>query len=332
MRFWLQFAVVTAGAALTVSCVHQQSVAGNPAARNAAPPMTVWDRQVRNAVDAGDGDYALRVLREKVAAEPDNISARVELSNAYGERGYHEVALEISRLAAARFPQSGEAQLALVRDLRAVNRRAEAIASLEGFLRAHPASEAKFYSWLGILRDESGLWPLGEPAHRKAVELSAADDVLHNNLGYNLLMQKKNEEAAREFEAALKLNAASVIARNNLGMALARSGAGAQALAAWQAAADPATAHNNLATVWMEKGNYSEARKELEQALGYNKAHSAALKNLELLGSLETHPPAAPSKAEDTRWERWKIAFRKLFVGPLDESRPEAVRNASAAK
>ena len=350
MKLRFQFALITASAALTAACVHQK-VGGNLANQTAAPPQTVWERQVRNAVDAGDGDYQLRVLREKVSSEPDNVAARVELSNAYGERGYHEVALEISRLAVARFPESGEAQLALVRDLRAVNRRGEAISSLEGFLKAHPASDAKFYSWLGILRDESGLWPLGEPAHRKAVELSAASDSLHNNLGYNLLMQKKNEEAAREFEAALKLNPASEIARNNLGTALARSGAVEKALAAWQTNSDAASAHNNLAAVWIEKGNYSEARRELQQALGYNRAHSAARKNLELLGTLEPHPlethrPGEPSKAEtsnaasngadpagiDTRWERWKIAFRKLFVGPLDESRPESIRSASTAK
>ena len=329
MNFRFQVAILSTGAALSVSCVHQTVTS-----RTAAPPMTVWDRQVRNAVDAGDGDYQLRALRQKVAAEPENIAARVELSNAYGERGYHEVALEISRLAAAGFPESGDAQLSLVRDLRAVNRRAEAITALEGFLRSHPASEAKYYSWLGILRDESGLWALGEPAHRKAIEVagSTGADSLHNNLGYNLLMQKSYDEAVREFEAALKLNPASAIARNNLGMAQARSGAAAQALATWQASTDAATAHNNLATVWIEKGNYPEARKELQQALGYNKAHSAALKNLELLGSLETHPPAAASKAEDSRWERWKIAFRKLFVGPLYDSRPEDVRSASAAK
>src|SRR5207245_499216 len=79
------------------------------------------------------------------------------------------------------------------------------------------------YSWLGILRDESGLWPVGEPAHRKAIELAPSADYLHNNLGYNLLMQQKNEAAAEEFREALKLNPGSQMAPNNLGMALAHS-------------------------------------------------------------------------------------------------------------
>src|SRR5271169_5144568 len=95
-------ALLAACAALSVSCVHQTQVS-----RTTVNP---WERQIRNAVDAGDGDYQLRALREKVSAEPDNIPVRLELAKAYRERGYHEIALEISRLAVARFPESGDAQ------------------------------------------------------------------------------------------------------------------------------------------------------------------------------------------------------------------------------
>ncbi len=321
-------ALLAAFAASSVSCVHQTRVSSTPAPN--PPPLSVWDRQVRNAVDAGDGDYQLRVLREKVAAEPDNIPVRLELATAYRERGYHEIALEISRLAVARFPESGDAQLALVRDLRELNRRPEAITALEHFLQAHPENGARYYSWLGILRDESGLWPLGEPAHRKALDLDPAVDYLHNNLGYNLLMQKKNDEAAREFQEALKLNPGSQMARNNLGLALANSNATAQAVANWQATSDPATAHNNLAAVWIEKGNYPEARKELDLALGYNRAHRAALRNLELVARLDGNPATLKAKPLDTRWGRFGTAIRKLFVGPLDDSKTEAAKSASA--
>ena len=323
-------ALLAAGAAFSVSCVHQTRVS-----RTAAPtsaPISNWDRQVRNAIDAGDGDFPLRALRQKVAADPDNVAVRLELAKAYGERGYHEVSLEISRLAVARFPQSGEAQLSLVRGLRDVNRRSEAIASVESFLKVHPESGAEFYSWLGILRDESGLWPLGEPAHRKALELAPAADYLHNNLGYNLLMQNQNAEAAREFTEALKLNPGSQMARNNLGIAQAHSNATTEAVANWQATSDPATAHNNLAAVWMEKGNYAEARRELDLALGYNRAHAAALRNLELVARLDGNPAALKAKPLDTRvarWQRFRVGVRRLFVGPLDDSRKEAPQSAS---
>ena len=319
---------VAIAASLSVACVHQRM--GKTAAPQPAP-LNVWDQQVKNAVNVGDGDYQLGALRQKIAAEPENVGARIDLAKAYRDRGFHDVALEISRLAVARFPESGAAQLSLVRDLRESNQRAEATVGLESYLRTHPQSSAEYYSWLGILRDESGLWPAGEPAHRKALELAPTDDYLHNNLGYNLLMQQKNDDAAAEFREALRLNPSSQVARNNLGIALAHSNAAAQAVANWQATYDPATAHNNLAAVWMEKGNYAEARKELELALGYNRAHPAALKNLELVGRLDGQTATLSVKPETaTRWQRFGTSMRRLFVGPLDDSKPEAVKKASA--
>src|SRR5215475_10619258 len=154
-----------AAAALSVSCTHEVRVANS----SATPQPTVWERQIRNARDAGDGDYELKTLRSRMASEPDNIAVRMEMAKAYQERGYPEVALEICRLAAARFPESGEVQLGLVRSLREMNRRPEAIATLEAFLKAHPQRGPGYLSWLGILRDESGEWTLGEPAHRAAL-------------------------------------------------------------------------------------------------------------------------------------------------------------------
>ena len=320
---------ILAFAALTAACTHTSAV--KTAAVPAPKPATVWDRQVRNAVDAGDGDLQFRQLRQKVAGEPDNIAARLDLARAYRERGYHEIALEISRLAAERFPESGAAQLSLVRDLRDVNHRAEAITGLETFLKAHPQNSQEYYSWLGILRDESGLWPLGEPAHRKAIELAAGVDYLHNNLGYNLLMQKKNEEAAAEFRESLRLNPSSEVARNNLGLALANSNESSQAVTYWQSTTDAASAHNNLAVVWIEKGNYAEARTELQLALSLNRNNAAALKNLELVSRLSGTPAtlAGQTKPDETWWERWKISIKRLLVGPLDEPRKDVAKTAS---
>jgi len=312
-------------------------VAGScaPRARTAqtapAPvPVTAFERQIRNAHDAGDGDYQLRVLREQVGAEPDSIPARLELAKAYQQRGYPDIAVEMYRLTAARFPASGEVELALVSGLRDLNQRPAAIESLNAFLQAHPQTAPSYSSWLGILLDETGQFGSGEPAHRKALELAPSQDYLHNNLGYNLLMQKKLTDAAREFREALRLNPASEVARNNLAMTLAAQDSNQQAVASWQSTTDAASAHNNLAAVLIEKGNYAEARKELQIALSYNRAHPAALKNLELVSRLDGNAATMPSAQMKTSWERWKAGFIRLFVGPLDEFKAETDKNASA--
>ncbi len=308
------------------SCVRQPAVTRV----STPPPQTAWERQIQNARDAGDGDYQLRALRDKVATEPANVVARLELAKAYRERGYPDVALEICRLAVARFPESAEAQLGLAEALHAAGRRKEALEGIEAFLNTHPQTAAEYYSWVGILHDEAGEWPQGEPAHRKALELNSRLDYLHNNLGYNLLMQKKYAEAAAELREALKRNPGSQVARNNLGLALANEDAGAEAVAVWQAGMDPATAHNNLAAVLMEKGNYTAARKELQIALDYNKSFPAALKNLELISRADGLPVAFKVRPEQTWWDRWWTGFKKLWVGPLDDSRKETVKTTAS--
>jgi Flp pilus assembly protein TadD len=210
-----------------------------------------------------------------------------------------------------------------------MHRPGEALQGLEAFLQQHPQSTSQYFSWMGILRDESGQWAQAEPDHRKALEISPGNDALHNNLGYNLLMQKKNTEAAAEFREALRLNPRSPVAHNNLGLALANQDATGEAVANWQSAADAATAHNNLAAVLIEKGNYPAARKELEISLSYNRNLPAALKNLELVSRLDGSPAQIPAKSDQTGWERWIAGFKKLFVGPLDDSGKDAGKAGS---
>ena len=323
MKFRLLITAVSLfGCACTHTVVTRSGVPipATPAAQPA--PVSAFDRQIRNARDAGDGDYLLRTLRERVAAEPDSVGARLDLAKAYQERGYPDVALVICRLAAARFPESAEVELALVRLLHELKQDSEAVAGLQAFLKQHPQNGPEYYSWLGVLWDEIGELPTGELAHRQAIALAPAVDYLHNNLGYNLLRQRKPAEAAAEFREALRLNPASQFARNNLGLALAGQNQASEAVASFETGADAATAHSNLAAVLMEKGNYAEARKELALALSYNKQHPAALKNLELLSRLDGNAatlPGAPAGAAD-RWQRWKSGFKKLFVGPLEDS------------
>jgi tetratricopeptide (TPR) repeat protein len=119
--------------------------------------------------------------------------------------------------------------------------------------------------------------------------------------------------------------------RDNLGLALANSNAAAQAVASWQSTSDPASAHNNLAVVWIEKGNYAEARKELELALSYNKANPAALRNLELVSRIDGAPATVTlHEPPATRWARWRSSVKRLFVGPLEEPRKDVAKTASA--
>src|SRR5437868_4972600 len=307
MRLYFSFLTV---AILTLSCASRTP---NALAQVKLPrPQPAMERQVQNAMDVGEGDYDIRLLRQRMAQEPDNLEVRLALAKRYQAVGSTELALEHYRLAAVRFPESPEVHLLLAKSLRRIGSRGEATYMLQDFLRAHPQQSPDFASLLGILLDEQKQWADGERSHREALAVAPKSDSLHNNLGYNLLMQGKNGAAAVEFQEALRLNSHSQVARNNLGMALTNQPD--QTAVSWQSVGDPAAAHNNMAALLIQQGRYAEARKELDLALGYNRSYPAALNNLKLVSELDGKPASITAKPVQTRWGRLKTGLRKAFV------------------
>lgn len=271
-------------------------------------------RQVQNAVDAGEGDLELRGLRQRVASHPEDLDARIRLARAYQWRGLADVALEHERLAAQMFPDSAIAALELARTLRQVAEPAQALQVTEAFLAKHPGTSWELLSLQGILEDERGEFGRAEKSYRAALAVDAGRSAVHNNLGYNLLLQGMAADAAAEFRRAIELDPRSQIAHNNLGAALIAEKAPAEALAEWRKAEGPAAAHNNLAAVLIDQGRYEEARAELAQALKAQAGFPEALANLQLVAALDGKPgtmPAAPAKF-------WKRVTTTLgwFVAP----------------
>ena len=269
-------------------------------------------RQVKNAVDAGEGDYELKALQRRMAAEPDNVQARLALAARYEQLGSPDLAVEHYRLAAARFPDSVEVHVALARGLRSMGLKDLAVKTLSEFIGRNPKASADAHSWLGIMEDERGNFQRGEQAHRAALVLEPKRDGLYNNLGYNLLLQGRTQDAATEFRAALKLDPHSEIARNNLALALAASPK--EALAELQAHSDPAAAHNNLAVLLIEQRRYPEARRELHTALEYRRDYPAALNNLRLVSELDGQPVTIPNRQSSGLWKRFTHGVRRTFV------------------
>jgi Flp pilus assembly protein TadD len=274
---------------------------------------TAMERQIANAADAGDGDYEAKLLRARLARDPLDLNARLELARHYQRAGFPEIAIEHCRLACERVPESMEAHVALAKMLRANGKAVEAAGELAAFAMKHD-DEVEVWAWLGLLRDETGDWVSGEIAHRKAVALAPGRDDLRNNLGYCLLKQGRKDEAAAEFRAALKINAESTTARNNLGLAMA--GNAKEAVLNWQSVSDAASAHNNMAVALIEAGKYAEARREIETALSYNQQHSAALRNLRLISQLDGKAAEVPVPVRPAgRFARMRASWVRLWAG-----------------
>jgi Flp pilus assembly protein TadD len=183
---------------------------------------------------------------------------------------------------------------------------------LQSYLRTQKDSPANVLSWAGIANDELGKYKDGEPLHRRALERAPGRDQLHNNLGYNLMMQGRKAEAAEQFRRALELNPASETARNNLGLALGDQPAAA--ITQFRQTSDLAVAHNNLAAYLYEKGDLAGARKELELALEYRKDMPQILENLRKIAALDGMPIQMPRRETHSFWKTFARGLKHTFV------------------
>jgi Flp pilus assembly protein TadD len=260
-------------------------------------------REVKGAADAGEGDLELRTLRQRLAANAKDLDARLALAHYYADRNLPDLALEHYRLAATQFPDSVPVTLSLAKTLREMGEPGEALKTLRELADRQPRGSWEVLSLEGILEDERGQLAEAEKSDRAALAIAPAQSSLHNNLGYNLLSQKKTDAAIAEFRRAIELDPKSQIAHNNLAGALSRSASGSQeALAEWARSGNPAVAHNNLAAALIEQGRYPEARAELNAALALQPNLSSALDNLRLLSEKDGKPATVAAKRRVSVW------------------------------
>jgi Flp pilus assembly protein TadD len=319
---------------LFVSCARTvRDVSARPAVleRRAERALTgvreTMRRQVRNAVDAGEGDARVREWRRRLAVNPNDLPARLDLARYYTSAGYPELALDHYRIASARFPDNAQVAVALARSLARAGFHPEARDGLDRFLGIHPESAAEGHSWSGILADEAGDLAAGERSHRAALNLRRNSAALHNNLGYNLLLQGRRDEASAQFRRALEIDPANALAGSNL--ALAVSARPDEAVASWRKVVDPASAHNNVAAAMIESGDYDGARRELGRALALNHGHAAALSNLQLVSELDRGGLDPLSKASAaSAWRRFVRTLGIVLVGEPEHKSKQTAAEA----
>ncbi|MCX6595360.1 MAG: tetratricopeptide repeat protein [Acidobacteria bacterium] len=275
---------------------------------------SVFHRQVNNAVDAGDGDLQVRQWQRQMATQPDDLETRLQLARHFEALQMPDLALEHYRLALVRHPHSVAARLGAAQNLRRLSLPTEA----EKMLADAPEKTAALLTMLGIVQDELEQHREAEQSHRAALALNPQDDSLHNNLGYNLMLQGRSAAAVEEFRAALALRPRSEVARGNLAQALAADNP-TEALLHWESIAGPATAHNNLAAALIEQGKYAEARQELKAALTGGSPLPESMHNLKLGSELDGKPATFELSSKPGLWSRWGRSVRRWWVRQEDE-------------
>jgi tetratricopeptide (TPR) repeat protein len=290
----------------------------HPPAPGPTAVQTTFDRQVKNAVDAGSGDLTMLRLQRQVSAAPADLEARARLIQAYENVGSNELALDHVRAARRQQPASPQWALQEARLLNKQGLTAQSCTTLEEYIKSNPAASASIHSWLGIYHDQSGDLVAGEASHRAALALDPSSALLLNNLGYNLLQQRRYDEAALQLQAALKTDRNLASARSNLATAIASRPVSPDttgALAHWLTLGDASAAHNNLAAVYIDQKRYPEARQELQKALDTNRNFAPALRNLQLVADLDGGRPAVAAAPRPSAWSRFTAGLKHTFVG-----------------
>jgi Flp pilus assembly protein TadD len=250
---------------------------------------SVLQKQKIHSFDPVSDDPRVQTLQTRLKANNNDFSARLELATIYESYRLFADASEQYMQALQTLKVTPETDGAIVeqavlgfaRVSQPSGRAKEALPLLESFAKEKKSASA--WNQLGLLYDTAGDLGSGEKAFQEGLALNSQADRLHNNLGYNLLLQRKTETAAAEFQKALEINPVSAVTRNNLGVALARLGDLQGALAQFEAASDPATAHNNLAVVLLESGEYEQSREELVKALAIRHSFAPAMENFKLV-------------------------------------------------
>lgn len=257
-----------------------------PAPQPPAPSFrSIFKQQIQGAFNPLSDDPRVQQLQTRLKANSQDIAARMQLGDIYESYRLYDKAfeqyMEAARPLAPDTALAEPAVLGLSRSARASHRSAEALLFLDALVKQRPSATS--WNELGVLYEDTHDLRAAENAFEQALAANPEWDSVHNNLGYNLLLQNRTEAAEASFRKALQLNPASVTARNNLGTILARRSDFEGALQQFEMTADAATAHNNLAVVLLEMGQYERSREELVQALTIRHSFAPALANFKLV-------------------------------------------------
>jgi Flp pilus assembly protein TadD len=214
----------------------------------------------------GEGESStIEDARARAAGDPKSASAQLALARAYHRERIYDLALrhyeqareldpgnlEIGRDIGRLWVENGAPELGLP--------------YLEEACRLQPR-DALAWSFRGIALDMLKRYPEAEDALSRATALDARRWDFANNLGYNLLMQERYADAAREFTRGLTLAPGEPALLNNLGLAVGFQGLPDSAFTVFRQAGSDAQAWNNLGLVHRFHGDTEAAATAFETA------------------------------------------------------------------
>jgi tetratricopeptide (TPR) repeat protein len=220
-------------------------------------------------------DAAIRIYREQVAQDPQDVLAHCGLGIALDSKNEHQEAVLELRTAVRLRPDVSLIHSALGKALHWQGQLDEAITEYREVIRLDPRL-ADAHNSLGVALRQQGKLNEAIAQYREAIRLQPDYADAHYNLGLALKDQGKVVEAIAAYREAIRLRPDYSVAHYNLGIALAGQGKWAEAIAelrvAIQLQPDNDLAQNDLA--WglavpsdRPAGEYAEALEHARKAV-----------------------------------------------------------------
>lgn len=154
------------------------------------------------------------------------------------------------------------------------------------------------YDRLGLLLGKVGLNTEATTALRKAAELAPDNAPVHNNLGFQLVLNGDWEGAEREFDRALEIFPGFARARINRGVVMGKTQRFAEALDDFKAVLPESDAHYNLGIIYRTQEKFEQAADAFRSTLAVDSTFVAAQRQLDLLApKLAVKQPATSTPA-----------------------------------
>ncbi|HLY46731.1 MAG TPA: tetratricopeptide repeat protein [Stellaceae bacterium] len=251
----------------------------------AAQPNNALALFYRSAIAFRRGDLvaAEAALREVVRLRPDHAEAHSNFGVVLRAQGKIEAAIAAFRQAIALEPGLADAQRQLAKSLHGIGQTEAAIAAYQTALRLEP-EDAETLTSLGNTFVAAGQLGEAAAAWQDALRLRPDSADVHSNLGILLRRQGRLEEAVAAYRRAIELKPDFPEAYNNLGNALRDQGQHNEAMAAFEHALNLnpnyAEACDNLGLALLARGQPREAAAAFERALQVRPDFASAWVNL----------------------------------------------------
>ena len=217
------------------------------------------------AIDQRRIEDAAILLGRILKTEPNNSQAKLRIAEMY-------LLSNKLLLAAAAFKHLSTASDVRAKALQgfgiAMMKQGDLDTAHQALTKAVDEDVSLWRAWnaLGLYYDSQSLWKDAGESYKQALAAKPELALIHNNLGYSLLMQRKFADATSAFRKALRIRPALAAARANLRLSLAWEGKYQEATAGVKQGELP-TVLNDVGYIAILRGDYDQAEALLSRAM-----------------------------------------------------------------